>query len=467
MKFPYTVSESSITVMVNGAVNQMPKTHMSFEKLSEHLRGGEHDSDYITELFDKRTAVSRLTEGKVKVVGATVYYNGAPVRSALADKLIFMLDSGYDASPWAKFMDRIATNPTERSREMLFDFIERWNSPLTEDGRFIAFKGVRENYTDVHTGTFDNSPGKVVEMDREKVNPDPNQTCSSGLHVCASHYLDSFWRGYKVIAVAVAPEDVVSIPTDYQYSKMRTCRYEVLGDIEDERHRGTVERSELVGKSSEGRVGAQDKPAPTPTETAKGAPVEYGDEVIYDDMVYEVGDGFFDEGDLVINTRDGVIGKVVSVWELDFDDVDHPDYWDWESGDVAGRDIEPVWEHIVEFDDGTTDQFVLPEGAESHYAVLNAIRSAEDSGEYLDDDDYDYDDYLDDDGQDEYDEDYVVEVEQPTVTDMQFEHVPTGATYGASMILNEVEELGQRGFQRKYGVPRTTVQEWLKTIRNQ
>jgi len=33
--------------------------------------------------------------------------------------------------------------------------------------------------------------------------------------------------------VKVNPKDVVSVPYDYNYSKMRVCEYEVLREVED------------------------------------------------------------------------------------------------------------------------------------------------------------------------------------------------------------------------------------------
>lgn len=90
---------------------------------------------------------------------------------------------------------------------------------------------------DIHSGTFDNSPGKIVEMPREEVDSDVNQTCSRGLHACADSYLGEFYAkssGYKVIVVKINPKDVCAVPADYNFSKMRTCRYEVLSEAEEE-----------------------------------------------------------------------------------------------------------------------------------------------------------------------------------------------------------------------------------------
>ena len=104
--------------------------------------------------------------------------------------------------------------------------------PITEDGHFLAFKNVKIDYKDIHSGTFDNSVGKVCEMPRYKVDEDKDRTCSSGLHFCSIAYLPSFSdsNGGHTMIVKINPKDVVAIPADYNNTKGRTCKYEVIGE---------------------------------------------------------------------------------------------------------------------------------------------------------------------------------------------------------------------------------------------
>jgi hypothetical protein len=127
-------------------------------------------------------------------------------------------------------MENMMTNPSFRAVNELYGFLEKNNLPITPDGHFLAYKRVRENYTDCHTGKMDNSVGKVVEMERNKVDDNQNNTCSSGLHFCSENYLRSF-GGERTVIVKINPRDVVSIPTDYDNSKGRACRYEVIGEV--------------------------------------------------------------------------------------------------------------------------------------------------------------------------------------------------------------------------------------------
>lgn len=232
MQYAYMITANTITVFLDGKVVVVNSNDTRFEGLKEHLKGT-HDYNYISSMLDKPKAIARMTEGLVSVQGDQVFYAGEAVADQLAIKLVDLLDNGFDARPWAKFMDNLMQNPSYRSREQLYTFLEKHGAPITPDGHFIAFKNVRQDFKDIHSGTFDNSPGQLVVMPRAKVDDDPNRTCSAGLHACASPYLDHFYRaGSRTVAVKINPRDVVSIPTDYDFAKMRVSQYEVLFEVD-------------------------------------------------------------------------------------------------------------------------------------------------------------------------------------------------------------------------------------------
>jgi hypothetical protein len=234
MRFPFTATPTSISIFFNGKMASIPATYPSFSKLYEHLKLSEHDFDYVESLLDVPAMITRATYGKVTVVGSTVYAAGVALRSTIADRLISLMEEGFDVSTWLKFINNLIENPSERSRNCLFDFLDKHHAPLTEDGHFLAFKRVRADYKDIHSGTMDNSVGMVVEVPREAVDDNPDRTCSRGLHAAASVYLDSYAsaQGNKTIVLKINPRDVVAVPSDYGFSKMRVCRYEVLGDVD-------------------------------------------------------------------------------------------------------------------------------------------------------------------------------------------------------------------------------------------
>ena len=152
------------------------------------------------------------------------------MHGAIVDRMVTMLQAGFPVEPLVNFMENMMQNPSYRAVNELYGFLEKNRLPITGDGHFLAYKKVRADFKDCHSGTMDNSVGQIVEMERNQVNDDKNQTCSAGLHFCSESYLKHF-GGERTVIVKINPRDVVSIPTDYDNAKGRACRYEVIGEV--------------------------------------------------------------------------------------------------------------------------------------------------------------------------------------------------------------------------------------------
>lgn len=235
MQVPFTLSNESLSVFANGKMHTIRNSHPNYDKVVEHLQQAEHDEHVLEELCNVEIAARNYTSGfdRVEVKYGQVFYDGKPLHNTLTEKMLNLMSLGFDITPWTKFLENLMENPSYRSRESLYDFLEHFNAPITPDGCFIAFKRVRSDFKDIHSGTYDNSPGAVVSMDRSQVDDDNQRTCSAGLHVCADEYLKGYATGYnyRTMVVKVNPRDVVSVPYDYNFSKMRTCQYQVLHEI--------------------------------------------------------------------------------------------------------------------------------------------------------------------------------------------------------------------------------------------
>jgi hypothetical protein len=175
--------------------------------------------------------------GSVQLRAGIVYYNDEPIHNSLADRIVMIANEGFDIEPMTKFLANLQENPSFRAVNELYGFLEKGNLPITEDGHFLAYKRVKDNYKDIHSGTFDNSVGVVVSMPRNRVNEDPEKTCEQGLHFCSRSYLSSFGNdsGHRTMILKINPRDVVAIPTDYNHAKGRCCLYEVIGELEHSR----------------------------------------------------------------------------------------------------------------------------------------------------------------------------------------------------------------------------------------
>ena len=135
-----------------------------------------------------------------------------------------------------KFWDKLQKNPNQNSIQMLYKFLEHNGHPIMAEGCFIAYKAVRMDLRDHHTGTNEHRKGRVFRMEREEVNSDPTQTCSSGLHICSWEYLKEFNpNNSRWVEVLVDPKDVVAVPNDYNGTKCRTAAYKVYREVTKQR----------------------------------------------------------------------------------------------------------------------------------------------------------------------------------------------------------------------------------------
>lgn len=155
-----------------------------------------------------------------------LHADGQPIPSELNAHIMHYKELGLPYESLLRFWDNLKLNPSFNARKMLFAFLEHNGHPFTDDGCFIAYRGVTTDFKDVHTRTFDNSVGSICEMDRDLVDDNPNNTCSNGLHVACFSYASTF--GDRLVEVKVNPRDVVAVPTDYNGTKMRTCKFEVV-----------------------------------------------------------------------------------------------------------------------------------------------------------------------------------------------------------------------------------------------
>ena len=169
----------------------------------------------------------------VEVKDGLLYVDGDVVDSIVSERLIQMLSNEVDVLPVLKFVYRLRLNPSSRAVNELYTFLEHKCLPLTESGTFLAYKAVRPNYHDKHSGKFDNSVGNVLEMPRNKVDDNKDVGCSYGFHASTLEYASGFaCENDKIVLVEIDPADVVSIPVDCEFQKLRTCRYKVVGEFE-------------------------------------------------------------------------------------------------------------------------------------------------------------------------------------------------------------------------------------------
>ena len=232
MAYPYIIQGSQVTVVINSKPHVVSKSHPMFQRVVDAIKT--NDWETVDNIIDPKKVVIDYGNGSISVQGDTLYWKGEEFHNSLSTRMIRMLQDGFDIKPMVAFMENLMLNPSKRAVTELYGFLEKNNLPITPDGNFLAYKKIRQDYKDCHSGTMDNSVGKVVEMERNRVDDDQNRTCSTGLHFCSRDYLNHF-GGERIVIVKINPRDVVSIPTDYNDSKGRACRYEVIDEIDKDK----------------------------------------------------------------------------------------------------------------------------------------------------------------------------------------------------------------------------------------
>jgi hypothetical protein len=301
---PFIQTKMGINLVVNGKPVAVATQDKHYNEVVAALKAGA-TSDDITAILEKElqrvTAATKLSD-KIEVKGGELFFEGEVIHNTLADRILSMVDEGFTLTPMVNFLENLMQNPSMRVVEHLYAFLEKGKNAITEDGCFLAYKAVRADFLDIHSGTFDNSVGKVLSMPRRKVDEDPNRTCSHGFHVCSFDYLPHFAHANgHVMICKVNPRDVVAIPADYNNTKMRVASYEVIGEYDGYYKR--EDRSDVLGATSvlNGNGSEADFPFEVKVIIGRGASetlvgnfaklseaAEKMDELMDDDTVYEV-----------------------------------------------------------------------------------------------------------------------------------------------------------------------------------
>lgn len=235
---------------VSAATQKYSSGEMTNEELAELIvRSSTAMKDRVA---DKLVRVRGVLDNRMAIVGNRVTVDHEPIDGVLEAHILRLLKEDgtpKDAQNWrafAKFVENLYANTSDFVREQLFGWINYENMhgqgfTITEDGCFIGYKGcagTEEDPVSINHGTawvdgvkrsgaIPNPVGAVVEMPRSEVEANPAVGCSYGLHVGTYDYAKGWARGV-LLRVKVNPRDVVSVPTECDAQKIRTCRYEIL-----------------------------------------------------------------------------------------------------------------------------------------------------------------------------------------------------------------------------------------------
>lgn len=228
MGLKYTLTQDSLTVILDGRSYSVRRGAPKFDAARKAILD-ERWSD-VPSLVSSGLAIEKWIGSTFTVCDGAITWRGEPIDPALNTRMLAMADAGEDPTGWLRFWERLQKNPSYRSVKQLYRFLAHEGIPVDADGFMLAYKSVRRDYKDFHSGTFDNRPGKTCEMDRNKISDDPQVACHEGLHCGALKYAQAFGEDRRIIIVRVDPADVVCVPYDASAMKVRVCRYTVLGN---------------------------------------------------------------------------------------------------------------------------------------------------------------------------------------------------------------------------------------------
>lgn len=260
MSFQYNLvgdsrGQTLTLIFSDGSIQPVSSSHIEFTRILGYivdtLPVEEIDEDHIRKMVDISGEVaSRLTvlSERVSVQGSNVLFDGDKIESSIADHILRLLRSDDERGwrPLVNFLEKIATNPDRESRDSLYTWLSVNNFTLTQEGDFVAYKGVQIIDGVSHsissgtafvdgvevTGFIPNPLGAVVTMPRATVETDRSVGCSTGLHAGVYEYAKNFSQG-RVVTVHINPRDVVSVPSDCSSQKLRVSRYVVSEETEE------------------------------------------------------------------------------------------------------------------------------------------------------------------------------------------------------------------------------------------
>ena len=234
-KIQFIVSDNTVTAYAEGKSYTIGKEHPNYDGIKQAIK--DDNLSQLIALADIPKGVTSFTKGQVQVKDGVVYYGDEALHNTLTDRILALMREGFPFEPMLRFLENLMENPAMSAVNELYTFLDHQHLPITEDGCFLGYKRVRDDWTDIYSGKLDNHVGKKVTMPRNKVDDNRSVGCSKGLHVGCISYVKGYSGsgcdgGGHVVIVKVNPKDVVSVPSDSNGEKLRCCEYEVIGVYE-------------------------------------------------------------------------------------------------------------------------------------------------------------------------------------------------------------------------------------------
>jgi hypothetical protein len=259
----YIITSNSIVLFLDNKPLKFEKSTRQYAQIIEKLDLPENQQEKAIREVLKQASPFAEKNG-FKISPESVSYKGEELPLALANKVRSLHSEGLPLNLFERFWQNLQLNPSASSVRELYDFLAYKELPITDDGCFLAYKGLQNDFwsisgnkrTKVIKGKVDsigriyNGVGETIEVQRRDVDDNREHHCSFGLHVGSLDYAKGFSQG-AVVVVKVNPKDVVSVPSDYNGQKCRVSAYSVVSVFSQEITAPAVDESNEPVKSED------------------------------------------------------------------------------------------------------------------------------------------------------------------------------------------------------------------------
>jgi len=132
------------------------------------------------------------------------------------------------------FLNKLIENKLcEDQKMMLVKFISNNNLPILPNGNFMAYKYLLKGdgyLIDNHSRSIKQNVGDLITMNINRIDKDPNNHCSTGLHVGNNLYMKEINDNFIICLVEVDPNDVVVVPIE-DPNKIRVQKYGIIHEL--------------------------------------------------------------------------------------------------------------------------------------------------------------------------------------------------------------------------------------------
>lgn len=249
----------TVSLNLNGQLFSFAPEHPNYPAIVEAIN---EENESEMEKLTRKDEICAATSGKVSYIGGVVRWNGSKIDNAVSRRIIELDNKGHSVTFILNFLEKCYQNPDPTVVDRLYLFLENSCIHIDSNGDIIGYKKVDENGWDYKTHTIQYKVGGIVTLNRNRCDSNSFNTCSGGLNIGSLIYARDLWHPNqgKILILKVNPADVVCIPEETGWYKMRACRLEVLAEYKDDKAVSNIVYHDFSAKrDSRGRFIAGNK----------------------------------------------------------------------------------------------------------------------------------------------------------------------------------------------------------------